>query len=190
MQYKVVFDINPKSLTQIEAPSPHDAAAIFYLKNPTLEQCIVRVILNDGAEERFHTSELSAAVLPTPSSLKDEAQANRDQERGKQYAQRARVRYSDAYTVAGAVVGFGGMVKAVGVIVGIIGILGGILAASSSGLFLVGGVALGVVGGIPIYVLGVLVSALGQQTKACLDSAVHSSPFLSDSEKASVMSLK
>jgi len=41
-----------------------------------------------------------------------------------------------------------------------------------------------------VYVIGVLISALGHILKANLDSAVHSSPFLTDEQRAAVMRLK
>jgi hypothetical protein len=107
-------------------------------------------------------------------------------------SRRAASRYSDAYIVAGAVVRIGGYVRVVAVVVTVIGLLGGIIAASSSpspGVLFVGGIVFGVAAGIPLYVLGILISAIGEHIKASLDSAVHTSPFLSDAEKASVMSL-
>ena len=104
----------------------------------------------------------------------------------------ASARYRDAYTVARAVNGVGGLIKVFGIIIGcgfaVVGF--GLGATSHNDIFIYGGVAFGVVGGIPIFVLGILVSAAGQQTKACLDAAVHTSPFLTDAQKASVMSLK
>ena len=49
------------------------------------------------------------------------------------------------------------------------------------------------VGGVTFaffFVLGVAVSAQGQLTRATLDSAVNSSPFLTNEERAEAMSLR
>jgi hypothetical protein len=43
--------------------------------------------------------------------------------------------------------------------------------------------------GIQFYLLGVLVSAQGQILKASLDSAVNGSPFLTNEQRAKIMSL-
>jgi hypothetical protein len=48
----------------------------------------------------------------------------------------------------------------------------------------------GALGGIIIYVIGVLVSAQGQILKATLDTAVHTSPFLDDDQRLIAMRLK
>ena len=47
-----------------------------------------------------------------------------------------------------------------------------------------------VIVGVPLYVLGILVSAQGQILKATLDSAVTNSPFLTEDQMAEVMSLQ
>ena len=116
-------------------------------------------------------------------------------------------RYRDGYRVAGATDGFGQLIKAIGILSGLgIGLLGLIVSAgaaeqarkSSFGLSDGGGIAFGsilffgitgAIIGIIFWILGVIISAKGQELKASLDSAVHSSPFLSDAEKAQVMSL-
>jgi hypothetical protein len=68
--------------------------------------------------------------------------------------------------------------------------LGGFIFSRGEGPFLYGGIALAFVIAIPLYALGVLVSAHGQVLKASLDEAVHTSPFLTDADRASVMSLE
>jgi len=70
-------------------------------------------------------------------------------------------------------------------------VLGGIIASSQNGiLYFFAGLLLGVVVAVPIFVLGVLVAAQGQVLKATLDTAVHSSPFLTKEEMARVMGIK
>jgi len=116
-------------------------------------------------------------------------------------------RYRDGYRVARATDGFGQSIKAIGFLIGIlIGFIGLYISdgaaeqarKSSFGLSNGGGVAFGsilifgIIGAIVAiisWILGIIVSAKGQELKASLDSAVHSSPFLSDTEKAQVMSL-
>jgi hypothetical protein len=50
------------------------------------------------------------------------------------------------------------------------------------------GLAAVITGGI-VVCLGIMVSAQGQTLKAALDCAVNSSPFLSDDQRAQIMSL-
>lgn len=103
-----------------------------------------------------------------------------------------RNRYRDAYLVARATAAIGAVVKAVGIGLGcLIAIVAVIMGSQTGGgpQFFFGGLLLGVIVGIPIYVLGVLVSAHAQVLKATLDTAVHSSPFLTKDEMARVTSL-
>lgn len=103
-------------------------------------------------------------------------------------------RYWDAYLIARATVGFGTMIKAIGgVLAGLI-FLGTMIAASqaSSGVgfvILATGTAFAVFVGLLFFLLGVLVSAQGQILKASLDGAVNSSPFLTNEDRAEIMSL-
>jgi hypothetical protein len=115
-------------------------------------------------------------------------------------------RYNDGYMVARTLDGFGKTLKVLGAIMG-----GGIIffgfiigssfasaasmmgsTGSGAGSFLFFLFTFGVWGGIVgvvFWVMGILISAQGQVLKAQLDGAVHTSPFLSDPEKAQVMSL-
>lgn len=56
-------------------------------------------------------------------------------------------------------------------------------------MYSISGAVAGVVIAIPLYLLGIMVSAQGQLLKASLDVAVHISPFLHTAEKAKVISL-
>ena len=105
----------------------------------------------------------------------------------------AALRYHDAYLVARATDGIGGGVKIVGFILGAAIAFFGFAQGSANGgnnFLIVGGIILAAVITVPFYVLGVLVSANAQALKASLDAAVHTSPFLTDADKASVMSLE
>ncbi len=107
----------------------------------------------------------------------------------------ATLRYKDGYRIARFVDGMGTGIKIVGVVLGVI-VFGLFMAVGSSAiggsqaalLFVVAILCSAVTGGI-FFVLGVIVSALGQHLKAVLDTAVHSSPFLDLTAKARVMSL-
>lgn len=101
-------------------------------------------------------------------------------------------RYRDAYLVARAVATIGAAVKFIGIGLGVLIVFAAVFIGSQSrsgDQFFVGGVLLGVIVAIPIYVLGVLVSAQAQVLKATLDAAVHTSPFLKKEDMARVMSL-
>jgi hypothetical protein len=100
-------------------------------------------------------------------------------------------RYKDAYLTAGAISGIGGVIKALGIIFGLILILIGFIAGSELGIIVVlSSLVSGVLGGTILYVIGVLVSAQGQILKATLDTAVHTSPFLNDDQRLAAMRLK
>lgn len=94
--------------------------------------------------------------------------------------------------MARATTGIGSVVKFVGIGLGVLFwlalvIYGGQTGQTGQGFL--GGLMVGAVVAIPLYVLGVLVSALGEVLKATLDTAVHGSPFLQQEDMAKVMSL-
>jgi hypothetical protein len=104
-------------------------------------------------------------------------------------------RYTDAYIVARTITGFGSLIKVIGVVIAALLVLIGFLVAAQNGprepISYLGimGVVVGVISGALFYIIGVLVSAQGQILKASLDSAVNSSPFLSNEHRAKIMSL-
>ena len=53
-----------------------------------------------------------------------------------------------------------------------------------------GGFLLGLIVAALFFVVGIIVAAQGQLLKATLDTALHSSPFLTDDLRASIMSLR
>ena|ERR1035437_1090512 len=100
-------------------------------------------------------------------------------------------RYRDAYRVGAALVGLGNAIKIVGaVLAGII-----VLGSLSSGKDLLGGGAviagifLAAIVGALFWICGVIVAAQGQILRATLDTAVASSHFLTDIERAGAMGL-
>lgn len=108
-------------------------------------------------------------------------------------------RYQDSYMVARTANAFGSLTKTIGLVsAGIICLIGLIMtliiAASfgSSGIgfivFLVA-VVIGAIVGAIFYIFGIVLSALGQNLMATLDTAVHGSPFMSQEQKAQAMNL-
>lgn len=104
-------------------------------------------------------------------------------------------RYTDAYRVAFATVTIGGTIKVLAIVAGglalIIPMMGvsSVLASGGSGnaaallVALVAALAVGV----PLYALGILVTAHGQVLKATLDTAVNTSPLLDNEQKAGII---
>lgn len=107
-------------------------------------------------------------------------------------------RYKDGYLVAKATTGFGALIKGLGIVLALLIALvtlglssqtRGIGYGGSEVFVMLMGLFWAVVVGFLFYLLGVVISAQGQILKASLDSAVNSSPFLGNEEKAKVMSL-
>ncbi len=95
-------------------------------------------------------------------------------------------RYTDAYRVADTVAGMGSIVKGIGGLLGLALVLIGLGCSSgTSTLFIV----LGVITGFLFFIVGVVVSAVGQVLKANVDTAVNTSPFISNEEKSYIMGL-
>jgi hypothetical protein len=107
-------------------------------------------------------------------------------------------RYRDGYIVARFTTGVGTTIKAIGLILAVIIAIGIFSIGASSPQFgmrrdptpgAIVGVVLGGMVFTFFYVIGILVSAQGQILKASLDSAVNSSPFLTNEHRAKIMSL-
>lgn len=100
-------------------------------------------------------------------------------------------RYKDAYLVAKATVTIGTTIEIVGLVLAIL-IIGGSFAAANHqkiAVFGIIGLIVGVFIGVLFYLLGVLVKAQGQILRATLDTAINSSPFISDEQKARALTL-
>ena len=97
-------------------------------------------------------------------------------------------RYRDAYLEAQAVIGFGSIVKGIGIILAIILIVVSFVGEKGGpGLF---GFVVAVVVGVLFYILGLLISAAGQILLSTLDTAINTSEFLTPDQRASVMSIE
>lgn len=104
-------------------------------------------------------------------------------------------RYRDAYSVANTITLFGSVIKGVGIVLAIltfitVATIGNYMYGGMGTVYIFLGFIMGATIGTVLYLLGILVSAQGQLLKATLDSAVNTSPFLSNDQKASVMSLR
>lgn len=101
-------------------------------------------------------------------------------------------RYSDAYFVARTIDGVGLTIKIIGLVIGALLGLTSLAAGSKGGVGIVFGfMGIAVAGAIAtvLYLLGTLASAQGQILKATLDTAVNLSHFLTDQDRARIMSL-
>ncbi len=98
-------------------------------------------------------------------------------------------RYTDAYLIARTLNGFGATVKLIAVILAGAIAVGAVILGNKSPVFAVGGITVGIIVAVPVYILGILVSAQGQILKATLDAAVHTSPLLTKDEMRQIMSL-
>ena len=100
------------------------------------------------------------------------------------YADAVINRYTDAYRIAGITVGFGTVVRVVG------GVLGAaVLFIGSHEFGLVQALFVAALVAAIFFFIGMLLATQGQVLKATLDTAVNSSPFLTDNQKAIAMSL-
>ncbi|SRR6266404_93786 len=96
-------------------------------------------------------------------------------------------RYRDAYLVAKATATIGKVIKGIGILVAVLGVIVAVQSASrGTGLVIF---LLPAFVGALLYCVGVLVAAQGQILLATLDTAVNSSPFLTNEDKAKAISL-
>ena len=98
-------------------------------------------------------------------------------------------RYRYAYRVANALVGLGNGLKILGPCLAGAIILLSISMADKLGALALGAIIPAGIPGVLFWIAGVIFAAQGQLVQATLDSAVASSPFLTDSERADVMGL-
>lgn len=106
--------------------------------------------------------------------------------RRSRFASVAHRRYVDGYRVANTINWFGQAIKVGGCILGVLIFVGASEAINSPG----GGFIVGIMVAAVFFVIGIMVAAQGQLVRATLDTAVHSSPFLTDDLRATVMSLR
>ena len=102
-------------------------------------------------------------------------------------------RYRESYRIAGATTGFGTLVKAFGWVSGVLALGYGVAASLSvfgplRYVFVFGGFLAAALAVLVFYVVGTVVVAVGETLRASADTAVNTSPFLSDEQKAFTMS--
>ena len=100
-------------------------------------------------------------------------------------------RYRDGYREGKFIAGFGQFVKIAGAVLGAIVAVAGMLSYQAAGAFggslAVSSVIAGGVVALTFFVLGVIISAQGQLLLAALDTAVNSSPFLTDDQRSQIL---
>ena len=99
-------------------------------------------------------------------------------------------RYKDGYRVSTVIVTAGNAIKILGgIVAGIIALASISLASQSSAAVAVGGILVAIAYGLLFYLSGMLIGALGQILKAILDTAVNTSPSLTEIQRARIMSI-
>ena len=103
------------------------------------------------------------------------------------------IRYVDSYRVARTAIAIGNVIKVVCIAIGVLIFIGAIKAGVDQGMLgsiVLLGFAFGLVIAVLFFLLGIIVASQGQMMIAALDTAVCSSPFLTDEDKAIAMSLR
>jgi hypothetical protein len=112
------------------------------------------------------------------------------------YEQAVLKRYIDAYRVARFTTGAGSLIKISGGVLAVVIGLGTLFVAgqyrnsTEQMVFFFIGVISAVFAGGLLFLFGVLVAAQGEVLKAILDTAVNASPFLTNKQRAEIMSLR
>ena len=100
-------------------------------------------------------------------------------------------RYRDGYRGGKFISTLGHVVKIVGGVLALIVAIGGVASSRDVGMFstslAAGSILVAVTIALGFFVLGVVISAQGQLILAVLDTAVNSSPFLTDDQRTQVM---
>jgi hypothetical protein len=100
-------------------------------------------------------------------------------------------RYEDGYRVGAALIVIGNVIKVVAGVVAVALVIGVFVTSKQTGSALVtaAGLLAAAVSGILVWAAGVVVCAQGQVLRATLDTAVASSHFMTDHERARAMGL-
>lgn len=142
-------------------------------------------------------ADLSRFRQPPPQPI-SQAPTNADE---SSEAKSLKKRYKDAYRVARTTTGVGSMIKGVGALLGILIFFGvfalgaaqrNVFGVRSSDAQVISVIVAAIFGGtvwLVFFIWGMLVSAQGQILKASLDGAVNGSPFLTNEQRAGIMSL-
>ena len=104
-------------------------------------------------------------------------------------------RYTHAYLVSRATVGFAELIKFIGTLLAILILIGTIIISGEARgeaavLLFISGTVCATFTGLLLYFLGILISVQGQILMASLDYAVNSSPFLNNDQRAKIMLLQ
>ena len=135
----------------------------------------------------------AASVPDAPAESTPRAPSSPSQSQAQRSHRSPIHRYRDAYRVGTLAVGFGSLLKGIGWALGGIALLSSLFVGgqgeSENWKLMFGGVILAVILWAIFFFFGVLVSAIGEILRATLDTAVHTSPLLSDKERREAMGL-
>ncbi len=98
-------------------------------------------------------------------------------------------RYLNAYEQADATANFGQFMKVVAIVAAMAGFLGTLALSDRSAALTMGGTAVAVLLGVLLYLAGIVLCSHGYLLRTMIDSAVSSSPFLSNATKARLLLL-
>ncbi|HEU0301709.1 MAG TPA: hypothetical protein VFR37_19810 [Longimicrobium sp.] len=107
-----------------------------------------------------------------------------------------KTRYAEAYTAAHGVSSIGEVIKVIGLVILAIGVLGIMAAMGESNQdgygAAVGGTFFGMLAmvGAFVSISGIMLAAQAQLNLSALDCAVHTSPFLNETQRADIMRLR
>jgi len=154
-----------------------------------------------AAPAQTHAQQAAPPPFTTPSAAPAQVQPLRAQALQGEFESRVSPevvgRYIDAYRAARATILLGAVIKIVGALLGLVVAFGPFLltvitlrqAPPGAGVILLTGILSGLGTFATIFVIGAIVSSLGRLRVAALDSAVNTSPFLTNEQRAEVMSL-
>jgi hypothetical protein len=116
-------------------------------------------------------------------------------------------RYRDGYRLARTISGLGHISKVVGLLAGICVIVFGVMASATlmrpnpamigvaseqtqNNIYLISVIVFGAFVALSGWIVGVVIEGFGQHLEATLDTAVHSSPFLSSLQRAQLLRIE
>jgi hypothetical protein len=186
-----------------EFPSPQDAAGTaepdFAPPLLTIEEIehlrLEREFSKDDAPPAGPQPKKNAHSAPAPAYSAAVPAASSEAADPSAVARTLSRRYNDAYAAVAALVKVGQVTRTLGQIIMGIGLVLGALAAYKSfgadkaglsSLFIGGTIIL--IGGIALYVWGVLITTVTQVFQTIIDIAINSSPLMTTEEKTSILS--
>ena len=192
----------------VRSPSEHDRAAraslhhglkgVSEIGEAYRAQCFCRFqtstvssMQRAGLEFDTHIAEILEKVTPGFEEAQEAANEGPPPATPKRRTALTVARYQEGYTIARAIDRFGGVIKDAALIIGsLLALIGLIVCFNNSAMIGIPLIFLGLLAGGIGYILGILVQSAGQLMKALFDVAVNGSHFLTDDQRAKVMSLE